>query len=338
MQGRKFFQDRKQIDFCLSDAIPKDNLYYRLKEVLKLSFLSEHTKGYYGNCGQKSIAPEVFFKLCLIKQLENIDSDRKLMEICSLRLDLRYFLGYNLDEALPWHSTVSRTRQLLSKDLFDKLFTHILSLCVDSGMVAGNAQTIDSAYIKANASMDSLELKVTKEQLKQERQLSNARRPAKDNKASKEERTITARKDELQEIARRQNKWSQDKRPGAGIKESKFTSNKTPYSPVDPDARIAVKPGKRRQLYYFYQLAVDTAHHVILHTQADLADQIRRGTGLPVLKQCSETNSGAATKLWSGLKSAAGRCRLLLGREVCLTGERRYRSLYPHPWHLQRRA
>ena len=34
-----------------------------------------------------------------------------------------------------------------------------------------------------------------------------------------------------------------------------------------------MKPGKRRQLCYFDQLAVDTAHHVIVHTQADLADQ-----------------------------------------------------------------
>ena len=273
MQGRKIFQDRRHLRFSLKEAVPKHNLYYRLKEVLRLDFLSEHTRSYYGSCGQKSIDPEVFFKLCLIKHLENIDSDRKLMEVCSLRLDLRYFLGYNLDEALPWHSTVSRTRQRLSKDLFDSLFTHILSLCVDAGMVAGNVQAIDSAYIKANASMDSLELKVSKEKLQEERQLSSARRPAKENKASQEERTVSARKDELQEIARRQNKWSQDKRPGAGIKESKFTSNKTHYSPVDPDARIAVKPGKPRQLCYFNQLSVDTAHHVITHTQADFSDK-----------------------------------------------------------------
>ena len=34
-----------------------------------------------------------------------------------------------------------------------------------------------------------------------------------------------------------------------------------------------MKPGKRRQLCYFNQLAVDTSHHVIVHTQADVADQ-----------------------------------------------------------------
>ena len=279
MQGRKIFHDRKRVDFCLSEAIPRHNLYYRLKEVLKLDFLPRQTKNYYGSCGHKSIDSEVFFKLCLIKHLENIDSDRHLLEICSLRLDLRYFLGYNLDEDLPWHSTLSRTRQLLPRDFFQTIFTHILSLCVDSGMVAGSTQAIDSAYLKANASMGSLELKVPKEQLQQEidkvRILSRADRIAKKNRASQKERAVTARADELKEVESRNRKWKQegDARPGASSKSSKYTSNKTHYSPVDPDARIAVKPGKPRQLYFLNQLSVDTAHHVITHVQADFADK-----------------------------------------------------------------
>jgi hypothetical protein len=27
-------------------------------------------------------------------------------------LDILFFLGYDIDEPLPWHSTISRTRQL----------------------------------------------------------------------------------------------------------------------------------------------------------------------------------------------------------------------------------
>ncbi len=49
-------------------------------------------------------------------------------------------------------------------------------------------------------------------------------------------------------------------------------SNKTHYSPTDPEARISVKPGKARALNYLCSLAVDTAHGVISHVQADLAD------------------------------------------------------------------
>ena len=41
-----------------------------------------------------------------------------------------------------------------------------LKLCVDNGMVSGHTQAIDSAYIKANASLDSLEKKTPAENLK----------------------------------------------------------------------------------------------------------------------------------------------------------------------------
>lgn len=152
-------------DFRLSDRIPKENFYRRLKGAIDLDFLYPLTKGFYGQSGQKSIDPVVFFKLCLVGYLENIISDRKLIGHCSMRLDILYFLGYDMDEDLPWHSTISRTRQLYPESVFEEVFTKVFSLCVEAGMVSGHTQAIDSAPVKANASMDSLELKVPEEDL-----------------------------------------------------------------------------------------------------------------------------------------------------------------------------
>ncbi|WP_162052228.1 IS1182 family transposase [Pontibacter pamirensis] len=277
MQGRKIFEDEKELYFSLSAHVPEHNFYRRLKQRLDLGFLYGLTREHYGRCGQQSIDPVVFFKLCLVGYLENIVSDRRLIEHCSLRLDLLYFLGYQLDEPLPWHSTLSRTRQLFPSDLFDKVFTHVLSLCVEAGMVAGHTQVVDSALVKANASMDSLELKVPREELadhlERVRAMSPSDRKAMRDKATQQQRTITASRDELQEIRARNRKWSKDQHPGASNKDSRFTSNKTHYSPVDPDARIAVKPGKARKLCYLSQLAVDSSRHVITHAQADHADK-----------------------------------------------------------------
>jgi transposase len=290
MQGRKKLEDEKELHFCLSAHVPAHNFYRRLKQRLNIHFLYELTAPYYGRCGQQSIDPVVFFKLCLVGYLENIISDRKLIEHCSLRLDLLYFLDYQLDEPLPWHSTVSRTRQLLPESLFAEVFSQILSLCVEAGLVAGHTQVIDSALIKANASLDSLELKVPQHtldtHLERVRAISRADRKAKVNKANLEQQTISASRDELQEIKARNRTWSlqQDLRPGAHNKNSKYTSNKTHYSPVDPDARIAVKPGKARKLCYLTQLCVDTAHHTITHVQADLADK-KDNQCLPTLLQ-----------------------------------------------------
>ena len=91
MQGRKIFEDEKELFFSLSAHVPEHNFYRRLKQQLNLDFLYEETEEYYGRCGQQSIDPVVFFKLCLVGYLENITSDRKLIEHCSLRLDLLFF-------------------------------------------------------------------------------------------------------------------------------------------------------------------------------------------------------------------------------------------------------
>ena len=156
MQGRKNYTEKLFLSFRLSDRIPGENFYRRLRETLDLSFLYKDTKELYGKTGNPSIDPVVFFKLLITGYLENITSDRKLVEHCSMRMDVLYFLGFDIDEDLPWHSTISSTRQLYPESLFEKLFNKVFALCVDSGMVSGHTQAVDSAPIKANASMESV--------------------------------------------------------------------------------------------------------------------------------------------------------------------------------------
>ena len=142
------------------------------------------------------------------------------MNHCSMRLDILYFLGYDVDEELPWHSTISRTRQVFPEDVSTK----VLKLRVDVGLVSGHTQAIDSAPVKANASMDSLEIKVPADELEEHlskvRVQSSRDRKAKENKAPENQQKITASKKELQEIRDRNKKWSkdQDMRPGAKTK------------------------------------------------------------------------------------------------------------------------
>ena len=193
-----------------------------------------------------------------------------------------FFLGYALEEKLPWHSTISRTRQLFPDVIFDSVFANVFHLCVESGMVSGHSQVIDAAPIKANASMDSLELKVPPEELsdhlRKVRYMSTPdrqSRKSKKDKSSLDQRSITANDQQLNGIKSRNIKWKkdQDERPGSKHNLAKYTSNKTHYSPSDPDARISVKPGKSRKLNYSCQMGVDTAHHVITHIGAAFADK-----------------------------------------------------------------
>lgn len=278
MQGVKIYQEKLFSNFQLSSRVPEENFYRQLLGILDLQFLYKSTSQYYGSSGQKSLDPVVFFKLCLVGYLENIISDRQIIAHCSMRLDILYFLGYDIEEELPWHSTLSRTRQLLGEAIFEEFFTRVLGMCISSGMVSGHTQVVDSAPIKANASMDSLALKVPAQELDaylaEVRHISEKDKAvyckAKKDKSKESQRKITANAQELKAIASRNKKWSkeQNHRPGAHNKGSKYTSNKTHYSPTDPDARISVKPGKARKLNYTSQLTVDSSHHVITDIQA----------------------------------------------------------------------
>src|SRR5690606_10303207 len=128
----------------------------KLKQALDLRFVQRETRKYYGTEGQQSIDPVVFFKLMLVGYLENLASDRRIITTASMRLDILFFIDYNIDEALPWHSTLSRTRQLYGEDIFKQLFKNVLRQCIDKGMLDGRRQAVDSAVIKANASLVSM--------------------------------------------------------------------------------------------------------------------------------------------------------------------------------------
>ncbi len=87
MLGQKDYQEKLFLSFSLTSRIPENNFYRQLKEVLDLQFMRDMARPYYGSEGQKSIDPTVFFRIMLIGYLENIVSDRQLIEHISMRLD-----------------------------------------------------------------------------------------------------------------------------------------------------------------------------------------------------------------------------------------------------------
>jgi transposase len=266
MQGKKEFLDKEVVRFRLSERVRPHNLYRRLAELVDWSFLYEETRGLYSHTGQPSLDPVVFFKLVLVGRLENLVSDRRLVEHCALRLDILMFLGYEVDEELPWHSTISRTRQLFPAAVFERLFDHVFAQCVARGLVAGDTQAVDSAPVKANASLETV---LEKGATGVKSPFLATGEPAAVPAAS----VVTAPAHQLRNLAAHHARLATHSSvPGAQHEKARLLSNKTPYSPTDPDARICVKPGKARALNYRCSLAVDTATGVISHVQSDFAD------------------------------------------------------------------
>ncbi|MDP9230771.1 MAG: IS1182 family transposase [Bacteroidota bacterium] len=292
MQGKKHFTEKLFTNFQLSDRVPADNFYRRLKEILELQWLYRATKNYYGSEGQQSIDPVVFFKLILVGYIENLNSDRKIIVHSKLRLDILFFLGYDIDEELPWHSTISRTRQLYGEEVFKELFSQVLRLCVNKGMLSGRRQAIDSAYVKANASMDSLTAKEIiedgehyLEELQHDeygnkiKQHKNVMKDDRDNDqitASRKKSTDTHhgwKENEYKDMPRGKSLTHRTDDNDTETGRPKFVSNHTHYSTTDRDARVSVKPGKPRQLNYTMQTSVDMSSHIITNIEAHFADR-----------------------------------------------------------------
>jgi len=143
-------------DISLEDLVPEDNFYRRLQEKLDLSFVRELVEDRYAASGRPSVDPEVFFRLQLVMFYEGIRSERELMRIVADRLSLRWYVGYDLFEPLPDHSSLTRIRDRFGLPVFREFFERIVQLCVEAGLVWGGELYFDATKVDANASLDSI--------------------------------------------------------------------------------------------------------------------------------------------------------------------------------------
>jgi len=278
MQGYKQFKPKLFTNFFLPDIIPEDNFYKVLKKELDLSFIYKETDFLYSHTGKPSIDPVVFFKCMIIGYLENICSDRALERHISMRMDLRYFIDYDIDESTPDHSTFCKTRKRIPTDIFQDVFDHILKLCVQAGLVGGRVQAIDSAYINANASIDRLvEVKMIDRDPKDyldelTRHDGNDQVYGHDDEDIAKKRIAKSQKSLERYAQFRKEKYSElDGGKEHRKNKRRFLSNATHMSTTDPDARVAKKSGKPRMLCYSSMMSVDTKQNVITHMSAELA-------------------------------------------------------------------
>ncbi|MDH5415213.1 MAG: IS1182 family transposase [Flavobacteriaceae bacterium] len=274
MQGKKNFTPKLFVNFRLDEAVPNDNFYKILKKHLNLNFIYKETKAVYSHTGRPGIDPIVFFKMLLVGYLENICTDRKLEREFQNRLDLRFFIDHDLGDTIPDHSTICKTRKRIPREVFDKVFDHILKLCIDAGLVGGKTQSIDSAYINANASLDRMqEVKlIDRDHDEYLREVFDQDLP--DNFTTKDK---IARVNKLQkdlEMHAKGRKKKYDAFYGPNRKNSRRTfSNATHRSSTDPDARVAKKSGKPRMLCYTSTMSVDTKSNVITNITAEHASK-----------------------------------------------------------------
>ncbi len=109
------------------------------------------------------VDPVVYFKMVMIGFFENIRSERGIASRCADSISIRSFLGYELTESTPDHSTLSIIRKRLPVQIYSQVFSIVLEELRKEGLVKGKNISLDSSVIEANASLKSLKNRFTAE-------------------------------------------------------------------------------------------------------------------------------------------------------------------------------
>src|SRR2546421_7134389 len=156
MMGTKARRFAPLVNVLVEELVPRDHFYRRLEQTLDLSFVREFVQQTYAGGGRPSIDPVVFFKLQLVMFFEDIRSERLLMHHAADRLSVRWYIGYDLDEPLPDHSSLTRIRTRYGVEVFRRFFDKIVQQCQQAGLVWGKELYIDATKVEANAAMTSV--------------------------------------------------------------------------------------------------------------------------------------------------------------------------------------
>jgi transposase len=156
MMGLKERAFAPLVAVSLEELVPQDHFYRHLQKVLDLSFVYDLVRGSYAVAGRPSVDPVVFFKLQLVMFFEDIRSERLLMRQVADRLSVRWYVGYDLDEPLPDHSTLSKIRTRYGLEVFRRFFEAIVEQCRQAKLVWGKELYFDATQVEANADLDSL--------------------------------------------------------------------------------------------------------------------------------------------------------------------------------------
>jgi transposase len=202
---------------------------------------------YADTMGRPSMPPAVYFRLLLVGYFEGLDSERGIAWRLADSLSLRRFCGYGLTDATPDHSTLSRTRRLLSDEVHAAVFGWVLTVLLKAGLVKGKTLGLDATTLEANAAMRSIVRRDSGESYPE--YLKGLAEADGEPDASRRE---LARKDR---------------------KRKKKASNKYWKNPHDPDAKITKMKDGRTHLAHKAEHVVDLSSGAVVAVTLQPADR-----------------------------------------------------------------
>ena len=232
----------------IEDLVPANHFLRKLQAALDLSFVYEITAPLYNKkFGRPPIDPVMLVKYLLVGFLYGIPSERQIEQRIQTDVALRWYLGLDLLDRVPDHSTISqlRRRKPAFRQVFRRLFEEVVCQCIKKELVSGRVVATDSTHVKANASLASEELVEVAE-----------------SPAAYWERLDAYEQEAAEELHRKCGKTHRCKRT-RHLKKGGRRDRKS-ISRTDPEAGHMNRPGKPVGQHYLAHQALDTDHGIIL--------------------------------------------------------------------------
>jgi transposase len=135
--------------------------YTRLNQILDKADFDGYVESlcqrfYADEIGRPGLPPGRYFRLLLLGYFEGLDSERGIAWRAADSLSIRIFLGLELHQEPPDHSTISRTRRLIDVETHQAVFTWVLQRLGEAKLVKGTTIGIDATTLEANAALRTI--------------------------------------------------------------------------------------------------------------------------------------------------------------------------------------
>ena len=156
MMGQKALVGKLFYQVSLEEFVPAGHLLRRVAEAVDFAVARRLTARFYSHTGQPSVDPVVLFKMALLGYLYGLPSERRLVEEIGVNLAYRWFVGYDLDEAIPDHSVLSKARRRFGPTVYEAFFSDVVRQCERVGLIRGDRLFLDSTLVAAHADLDQV--------------------------------------------------------------------------------------------------------------------------------------------------------------------------------------
>lgn len=137
--------------FSLDTRVHADHPLRAVAALIDFDFINDEVEHLYGAVGNESVPPSRMLKLMFLLFWESVRSERQMMACLPARLDWLWFLGLEIDSAIPDHSVLSKARTRWGAERFREFFLRVLRTCMDAGLVDGSKMFCDGSLVDANA-------------------------------------------------------------------------------------------------------------------------------------------------------------------------------------------